>query len=195
MLSDGCSGAILCGQVLWGHMTSMIKVQLPYIVMDVQVWYSLWTGGLRSHDKHDRGAVTIHCGGCSGVILSVDRYYEVTWQAWQGLVTILCDGCSGVLLCSGRCYDVTWWMFRCNTSCGQVLRGHMTSVIEVQFIKNRGQLISFSKDKVLRIWDVQLQVCIQRLAGMFPKGPEGERSSLIDFQNQSLWWSLSGSKS
>ncbi|XP_076439227.1 cilia- and flagella-associated protein 337-like isoform X1 [Babylonia areolata] len=53
-----------------------------------------------------------------------------------------------------------------------VLRGHMTSVIEVQFIKNRGQLISFSKDKVLRIWDVQLQVCIQRLAGMFPKGPE-----------------------
>ncbi|KAK7096335.1 hypothetical protein V1264_005639 [Littorina saxatilis] len=53
-----------------------------------------------------------------------------------------------------------------------VLRGHMTSVIQVQFIKNRGQLISFSKDKVLRIWDVQLQVCIQRLAGIFPKGPE-----------------------
>ncbi len=50
----------------------------------------------------------------------------------------------------------------------------MASVIQVQFIKNRGQLISFSKDKVLRIWDVQLQVCSQRLAGMFPKGPEGE---------------------
>ncbi|KAK6184641.1 hypothetical protein SNE40_007075 [Patella caerulea] len=53
-----------------------------------------------------------------------------------------------------------------------VLRGHMAGVIQVQFIKNRGQLISFSKDKVLRLWDVQLQVCIQRLAGMFPKGPE-----------------------
>ena len=144
MLSDGCSGAILCGQVLWGHMTSMIKVQLPYIVMDVEVWYSLWTGGLRSHDKHDQGAVTIHCGGCSGVILSVDRYYEVTWQAWQGLVTILCDGCSGVLLCSGRCYEVMWqawsrfsyhtlcWMFRCTTLFGQVLWGHITSLIEMQ---------------------------------------------------------------
>ena len=45
--------------------------------------------------------------------------------------------------------------------------------IQVQFNKPRAQLISFSKDKVLRIWDVQLQVCIQRLAGMFPKGPEG----------------------
>ena len=50
----------------------------------------------------------------------------------------------------------------------------MASVIQVQFIKSRSQLISFSKDKVLRIWDVQLQVCIQRLAGMFPKGPEGK---------------------
>ena len=50
----------------------------------------------------------------------------------------------------------------------------MASVIQVRFIKQRGQLISFSKDKVLRIWDVQLQVCIQRLAGMFPKGPEGK---------------------
>lgn len=53
-----------------------------------------------------------------------------------------------------------------------VLRGHMASVVQVQFISARSQLISFSKDKVLRIWDVQLQVCIQRLAGMFPKGAE-----------------------
>ncbi|KAK3590864.1 hypothetical protein CHS0354_033793 [Potamilus streckersoni] len=53
-----------------------------------------------------------------------------------------------------------------------VLRGHMAGVVQVQFLKSRGQLISFSKDKILRIWDVQLQVCIQRLAGMFPKGPE-----------------------
>lgn len=61
-----------------------------------------------------------------------------------------------------------------------ILRGHMASVVQVQFIKNRGQLISFSKDKVLRIWDVQLQVCIQRLAGMFPKGPEVYSSLFFD---------------
>ena len=28
----------------------------------------------------------------------------------------------------------------------------MASVVQVQFIKSRGQLISFSKDKVLRYW-------------------------------------------
>lgn len=60
----------------------------------------------------------------------------------------------------------------------QVLRGHMASVVQAQFMKSRSQLISFSKDKVLRIWDVQLQVCIQRLAGMFPKGPEGKAHSI-----------------
>ncbi|XP_041458844.1 WD repeat-containing protein 49-like isoform X1 [Lytechinus variegatus] len=53
-----------------------------------------------------------------------------------------------------------------------LLRGHMAPVVHVQFNFTRGQLISFSKDKVLRIWDVQLQVCLQRMAGMFPKGTE-----------------------
>ncbi|XP_068715125.1 cilia- and flagella-associated protein 337-like [Montipora foliosa] len=52
-----------------------------------------------------------------------------------------------------------------------VLRGHMQSIISVCFIESRGQLISLSKDKVLRIWDTHLQVCLQRLSGMFPKGP------------------------
>nr|XP_006816071.1 PREDICTED: WD repeat-containing protein 49-like [Saccoglossus kowalevskii] len=53
-----------------------------------------------------------------------------------------------------------------------LLRGHMAPVVQVQFNYSRGQLLSFSKDKVLRIWDVQLQVCLQRMAGMFPKGPD-----------------------
>ncbi|XP_071492952.1 cilia- and flagella-associated protein 337-like [Diadema antillarum] len=53
-----------------------------------------------------------------------------------------------------------------------LLRGHMAPVMHVQFNFSRGQLVSFSKDKVLRIWDVQLQVCLQRIAGMFPKGTE-----------------------
>ncbi|XP_078420668.1 cilia- and flagella-associated protein 337-like [Cetorhinus maximus] len=50
-----------------------------------------------------------------------------------------------------------------------VLRGHLTSVIAVQFNITRRQLFSFSKDKVLRIWDMHHQLCVQRLAGIFPK--------------------------
>ncbi|KAM9316522.1 cilia- and flagella-associated protein 337 [Gastrophryne carolinensis] len=50
-----------------------------------------------------------------------------------------------------------------------VLQGNMASVMTVKFISSRKQLFSFSKDKVLRVWDVHHQVCIQRIAGIFPK--------------------------
>uniref|UniRef100_UPI00398F8847 cilia- and flagella-associated protein 337-like n=1 Tax=Pristiophorus japonicus TaxID=55135 RepID=UPI00398F8847 len=50
-----------------------------------------------------------------------------------------------------------------------VLRGHLASVIAVQFSITRRQLFSFSKDKVLRIWDMHHQLCVQRIAGIFPK--------------------------
>ncbi|XP_066936412.1 cilia- and flagella-associated protein 337-like [Clytia hemisphaerica] len=53
-----------------------------------------------------------------------------------------------------------------------ILRGHMQVIVAVQFIHNKYQLVSLSKDKVLRIWDVNLQICIQRLTGIFPKGPD-----------------------
>ncbi|XP_051874572.1 WD repeat-containing protein 49-like [Pristis pectinata] len=53
-----------------------------------------------------------------------------------------------------------------------VLRGHLASVIAVQFSMSRRQLFSFSKDKVLRIWDMHHQLCVQRLAGIFPKSLE-----------------------
>ncbi|XP_053168013.1 WD repeat-containing protein 49 isoform X2 [Hemicordylus capensis] len=50
-----------------------------------------------------------------------------------------------------------------------VLEGHSDSVMAVQFITERKLLFSFSKDKVLRIWDIQHQLCIQRISGSFPK--------------------------
>lgn len=50
-----------------------------------------------------------------------------------------------------------------------VLEGHSDSVIAVQFITERKLLFSFAKDKVLRIWDIQHQLCIQRITGSFPK--------------------------
>jgi hypothetical protein len=55
----------------------------------------------------------------------------------------------------------------------------MRSVLFVQFIPSRGQLLSFSKDKILRIWDVQLQICLQRLSNTFPRGPEGKKKVFI----------------
>ncbi|XP_063162885.1 WD repeat-containing protein 49 [Candoia aspera] len=50
-----------------------------------------------------------------------------------------------------------------------ILTGHSDSVIAVQFITERKLLFSFAKDKVLRLWDIQHQLCVQRVAGSFPK--------------------------
>ncbi len=54
-----------------------------------------------------------------------------------------------------------------------ILKGHSRVVLAVKFMPSRSQLISFSADKILRIWNVTLQICIQRVANIFPKGPEG----------------------
>ncbi|KAM7331310.1 hypothetical protein ACRRTK_010499 [Alexandromys fortis] len=53
-----------------------------------------------------------------------------------------------------------------------VLWGHSASVIAVQFFAERKQLFSFSRDKVLRLWDIQHQLSIQRIACAFPKGQD-----------------------
>uniref|UniRef100_A0A8C5K5J8 EF-hand domain-containing protein n=1 Tax=Jaculus jaculus TaxID=51337 RepID=A0A8C5K5J8_JACJA len=53
-----------------------------------------------------------------------------------------------------------------------VLWGHSASVIAVQFFAERKQLFSFSRDKVLRLWDIQHQLSIQRIACSFPKGQD-----------------------
>ncbi|XP_014389046.1 PREDICTED: WD repeat-containing protein 49 [Myotis brandtii] len=53
-----------------------------------------------------------------------------------------------------------------------VLWGHSASVIAVQFFAARKQLFSFSKDKVLRLWDIQHQLSIQRIACSFPQSQD-----------------------
>nr|XP_051674713.1 WD repeat-containing protein 49 isoform X1 [Oryctolagus cuniculus] len=53
-----------------------------------------------------------------------------------------------------------------------ILWGHSASVVAVQFFVERKQLFSFSQDKVLRLWDIQLQLSIQRIACSFPKSQD-----------------------
>uniref|UniRef100_A0A668RGP8 WD repeat domain 49 n=1 Tax=Oreochromis aureus TaxID=47969 RepID=A0A668RGP8_OREAU len=48
------------------------------------------------------------------------------------------------------------------------LGGHTSPVIAVCFLQTKQQLLSYSKDKVLCLWDVSSQLCTHRLAGVFP---------------------------
>ncbi|KAM4565922.1 cilia- and flagella-associated protein 337-like [Odontesthes bonariensis] len=59
------------------------------------------------------------------------------------------------------------------------LTGHSSPVTAVHFMQTKQQLLSYSKDKVLCLWDVSNQVCIHRLAGVFPKTQEDTRTLLF----------------
>eukprot|EP00112_Aurelia_sp_Birch-Aquarium-sp1_P013143 Seg278.9 transcript_id=Seg278.9/GoldUCD/mRNA.D3Y31 product="WD repeat-containing protein 49" protein_id=Seg278.9/GoldUCD/D3Y31 len=71
-----------------------------------------------------------------------------------------------------------------------ILQGHMQSVIAVTFVQNKSQLISMSKEKVLRIWDTHLQVCLQRLSGIFPKIHDASVALYFDHEKSRLFTSF-----
>uniref|UniRef100_H3C045 Uncharacterized protein n=1 Tax=Tetraodon nigroviridis TaxID=99883 RepID=H3C045_TETNG len=53
-----------------------------------------------------------------------------------------------------------------------VLRGHTSPVTAVCFVQSRQELFSYSKDRVLCLWDLSSQLCIHRLSNIFPKTRE-----------------------
>ena len=53
-----------------------------------------------------------------------------------------------------------------------ILKGHSKSIINVKFVRADTRIMSFSHDKVLRVWSVQLQMLIYKVESVFPKGPE-----------------------
>ncbi|XP_073929950.1 cilia- and flagella-associated protein 337 isoform X2 [Castor canadensis] len=71
------------------------------------------------------------------------------------------------------------------------LWGHSASVIAVQFFAERKQLFSFSRDKVLRLWDIQYQLSIQRIACSFPKSQDFRCLFHFDETHGRLFISLS----
>ena len=70
------------------------------------------------------------------------------------------------------------------------LEGHVQVVLAVQFIGVDSQLISFARDNVLRIWDVNNQTCLQTLTQMFPGNITSDVFILFDEETSSLLASL-----
>ncbi|XP_068601795.1 cilia- and flagella-associated protein 337-like [Brachionichthys hirsutus] len=60
-----------------------------------------------------------------------------------------------------------------------VLSGHTGPVTAVRFMQTKQQLVSYSKDKVLCLWDVASQLCVHRLSGVFPNTQEDARTLLF----------------
>ncbi|XP_070762160.1 cilia- and flagella-associated protein 337-like [Enoplosus armatus] len=66
------------------------------------------------------------------------------------------------------------------------LSGHASPVTAVCFMQTTQQLLSYSKDKVLCLWDVSSQLCVHRLAGVFPKTQEDTHTLLFLHEEHQL---------
>ncbi|XP_039985937.1 WD repeat-containing protein 49-like [Xiphias gladius] len=66
------------------------------------------------------------------------------------------------------------------------LSGHISPVLAVCFMQTKQQLLSYSKDKVLCLWDVSTQQCVHRLAGVFPKTQEDTHTLLFLHEERQL---------
>uniref|UniRef100_A0A665W2R3 WD repeat domain 49 n=1 Tax=Echeneis naucrates TaxID=173247 RepID=A0A665W2R3_ECHNA len=66
------------------------------------------------------------------------------------------------------------------------LSGHTCPVVAVCFMQTKQQLLSYSKDKVLCLWDVSSQQCVHRLAGVFPKTQEDTHTLLFLHEERQL---------
>ncbi|XP_028429789.1 WD repeat-containing protein 49 [Perca flavescens] len=67
-----------------------------------------------------------------------------------------------------------------------MLSGHTSSVTAIRFMQTKQQLLSYSKDKVLCLWDVSRQLCVHRLAGVFPKTQEETHTLLFLHEERQL---------
>nr|CUU98598.1 hypothetical transcript [Hymenolepis microstoma] len=87
------------------------------------------------------------------------------------------SGLSLIAMAGNNC-QIALWNPHVTSRPNAILRGHTTPVIAVHFQKDRPRLISFSKGSELRVWDLQLQVCIQKLNGIYPKRIEASINTL-----------------
>ncbi|XP_036371011.1 WD repeat-containing protein on Y chromosome-like [Octopus sinensis] len=93
----------------------------------------------------------------------------VNFQIPQGINNFHYSPQFNLIATAGVNHKICLWNPYVKSKPNGILQGHMSSVVVVHIWSSRSLLFSFSKDKALRIWDIQLQVCVQRLVGMFPK--------------------------
>ncbi|KAL3315300.1 WD repeat-containing protein 49 [Cichlidogyrus casuarinus] len=66
--------------------------------------------------------------------------------------------------------NVNLWNPYVSSKPSGLLRGHLSPVLSVKFHTKHSKLISLCQAKTIRVWDIQMQIGLHRIAGIFPKG-------------------------
>ncbi|XP_054649543.1 WD repeat-containing protein 49-like [Dunckerocampus dactyliophorus] len=86
---------------------------------------------------------------------------------------------------AGVDHQVQLWNAYVTSQPVYILTGHMAPVTSVRFIQKK-ELLSFSRDKVLFLWDISSQLCVHRLDGIFPATQESVHTLLLWIEERQL---------
>ncbi|XP_061637785.1 WD repeat-containing protein 49-like isoform X2 [Phyllopteryx taeniolatus] len=87
---------------------------------------------------------------------------------------------------AGIDHQVLLWNSYMTSQPVHVFTGHLAPVMAVRFLQKKKQLLSYSRDKVLCLWDVSSQLCIHRLDGVFPATQEDAHTLLLLIEERQL---------
>ncbi|XP_051934207.1 WD repeat-containing protein 49-like isoform X2 [Hippocampus zosterae] len=87
---------------------------------------------------------------------------------------------------AGLDHRVLLWNPYVTSQPSYLLSGHVAPVTAICFLQKKKHLLSYSRDKVLCLWDVSSQLCIHRLGGVFPATREDARTLLLPIEERQL---------
>ncbi|XP_065419759.1 WD repeat-containing protein on Y chromosome-like isoform X4 [Chrysemys picta bellii] len=105
----------------------------------------------------------------SVVIMDILRKRKVyTWKIKKGVKCF--DYCKSLslLVTGGVDHAVQLWNQYVPSWPVATFQGHCTTILAVAIHEPRGHVFSYSKDSVLKVWDIFSQACLQTLALQFP---------------------------
>ncbi|XP_062512023.1 WD repeat-containing protein 49-like [Corticium candelabrum] len=71
-----------------------------------------------------------------------------------------------------------------------IMEGHTSPVVAILICSSRGQIFSLCAQKVLRVWDIKLQACLQVMSGIFPRGPPVATNMVFEEEHSRLFASF-----
>ncbi|XP_059388926.1 WD repeat-containing protein on Y chromosome isoform X2 [Carassius carassius] len=121
-------------------------------------------------EPHDELIITSSESPASSVVI-IDvsqKREEYIWRIEKGVRCFDFSFSLGLLVTAGAGSAVRLWNRYVTSRPTAVLRSHQTTVLDVVIHQALGKIFSYSKDAVLKIWDIPSQQCLKTIPLQFP---------------------------
>ncbi|KAL6475003.1 hypothetical protein MHYP_G00160430 [Metynnis hypsauchen] len=124
---------------------------------------------IRYNPRTDLIATSSESSTSSVVIMDVDqRSDSYIWKIEKGVRCFDISWSLSLLVTAGLDPDLRIWDRYVTSRPVAVLRGHRTTVVDVAIHQDLGKIFSYSKDAVLKIWDISSERCVKTIPLRFP---------------------------